>query len=63
VINPALPEPNTEVDTLEDTLAHVPDAVAAVLEFHEDLNKPVPAHLWQPVDTAAISLKSLVAVA
>jgi hypothetical protein len=41
----------------------VPDAVAAVLDLYEDLSKPVPAHLRQPVDTAAISLESPVAVA
>jgi antitoxin HicB len=62
VTSPVLPEPITEGDTLEDTLAHVPDAVAAVLELYEDLNKPVPAHPRQPVDTAAISLESSVAV-
>jgi hypothetical protein len=47
----------------QDTLAHVPDAVAAVLDLYEDLSKPVPAHLRQPVDTAAVSLESLAAVA
>jgi antitoxin HicB len=63
VTSPALSEPITEGDTLQDTLAHVPDAVAAVLDLYEDLSKPVPAHLRQPVDTAAISLESPVAVA
>jgi hypothetical protein len=48
---------------LQDTLAHVPDAVAAVLELYEDLSKPVPAHLRQPVDAPAISLESPIAVA
>jgi antitoxin HicB len=63
VTSPALPEPITEGDTLQDTLAHVPDAVVAVLDLYEDLSRPVPAHLRQPVDTAAISLESPVAVA
>jgi len=42
VTSPALPELITEGDTVEEALAHVPDALAAVVELYEDLSKPVP---------------------
>jgi predicted RNase H-like HicB family nuclease len=40
--SPALPELITEGDTVEDALAHVQDALAAVVELYEDLGKPLP---------------------
>ena len=42
VTSPVLPELMTEGDTVEEALAHVPDALAAVVELYEDLSKPVP---------------------
>lgn len=45
VTSPALPEPVTEGDTLEESLAHVRDALIAVVELYEDLGKPLPATL------------------
>jgi antitoxin HicB len=49
VRSPALPELITEGATIEDASAHVPDAVAAVLELYEDLGKPLPAGMIQEV--------------
>ena len=42
VTSPALPELITEGDTVEEALAHVQDALAAVVELYEDLGKPLP---------------------
>ena len=42
VTSPALPELITEGDTVEEALAHVQDALAAVVEPYEDLGKPLP---------------------
>jgi antitoxin HicB len=47
VTSPALPELVTEGDTLQDTLANVKDALAAVVELYEDLSKPLPAGFSQ----------------
>jgi antitoxin HicB len=43
VTTPALPELITEGNTVDEPLAHVPDAIAAVVEIYEDLNQPLPA--------------------
>lgn len=42
VTSPALPELITEGDTVEEALAHVQDALVAVVELYEDLSKPLP---------------------
>lgn len=42
VTRPALPELITEGDTVKEALAHVQDALVAVVELYEDLGKPVP---------------------
>ena len=42
VTSPALPELITEEDTVEEALAHVQDALVAVIELYEDLDKPLP---------------------
>ena len=42
VTSPALPKLITEGDTVEEALAHVQDALAAVVELYEDLGKPLP---------------------
>ena len=45
VTSPALPELLTEGDTLEETVSHVQDALAALVELYDDLGKPFPANL------------------
>jgi len=49
---PVLPELITEADTLEDIETNVSDALQAVLEIYEHLNKPLPDVL-NPVNRAA----------
>ena len=44
VTSPLLPEPVTEVDTLDDALANARDALSAVVEAYEDLGRPLPAN-------------------
>lgn len=39
---PLIPELVTEGDTIEDALANVKDALIAVIEAYEDLNRPIP---------------------
>ncbi|MFN3763155.1 MAG: type II toxin-antitoxin system HicB family antitoxin [Anaerolineae bacterium] len=39
---PLIPELVTEGDTVEDALANVKDALIAVIEAYEDLNRPMP---------------------
>ena len=49
---PLLPELITEGDTLDTALAHVNDALDAVIELYEDLKKPLPPELClSPQDT------------
>jgi len=47
VTSPLLPELVTEGDTVDEALAHIQDAVCAVVELYEDLGKPLPASLRQ----------------
>jgi antitoxin HicB len=42
VTSPLLAELLTEGDTIEEALAHVQDALAAVVELYEDLGKSLP---------------------
>lgn len=45
VTSPLLPELVTEGDTIEEALAHVQDAVAAVVEAYRDLGRPLPLNM------------------
>ncbi len=42
VTSPLLPELVTEGDTVEDALANVKDALAAVIEIYRDLGRALP---------------------
>ena len=42
VTSPVLPELLTEGDTLDEALANVSDALAAVLELYAEQNRPFP---------------------
>jgi antitoxin HicB len=42
---PLIPGLITEADTFEDVIPNVTDAVAALIEGHEALNRPLPAGL------------------
>jgi len=45
---PLVPELVTEANTLDEVQSHVADAVAALIEMYQDLDKPLPAAL-QPL--------------
>ena len=62
VTSPLLPELVTEGDTLNEALAHVQDAVYAVVELYEDLDKPLPTSLRQSPEADAIRFEYAVAV-
>jgi len=61
VTSPALPELVTEGDTVEDALAHVPDALAAVVELYDDLGKPLPSGLALTAETITVDYPVTVA--
>jgi len=42
VTSPLLPELVTEGDTVDEALANVQDALAAVIEVHQDLDRSLP---------------------
>ena len=42
VTSPLLPELVTEGDSVDEALANVKDALAAVIEAYQDLGRPVP---------------------
>jgi antitoxin HicB len=60
VTSPVLPELVTEGNTLDEALANVKDAVAAVPEIYEDLGRPLPENLRQDPRSAAIGFEGLV---
>jgi antitoxin HicB len=62
VTSPLLPELVTEGDTVDEALAHIQDAVCAVVELYEDLGKPLPASLSQSPEADAIRFEYAVAV-
>lgn len=62
VTSPLLPELVTEGNTMEEALAHVQDALQAVIELYEDLGKPLPPAICQQSDDEAISFEYAVAL-
>jgi antitoxin HicB len=46
--SPLLPELVTEGDSLDEALANVKDALAAVIEAYHDLGKPLPQNTQIP---------------
>jgi antitoxin HicB len=48
VTSTALPELVTEGDSVEEAIANVRDALAAVIELYDDLGKPLPPDLRLP---------------
>jgi antitoxin HicB len=45
VTSPLLPELITEGDTLDEAMANVRDALAAVIETYQDLRRPLPSNM------------------
>ncbi|MBX5491630.1 MAG: type II toxin-antitoxin system HicB family antitoxin [Chloroflexi bacterium] len=60
VTSPVLPELVTEGDSVEEALAHVQDALRAVLELYADLGRPLPSNLSQNPYEAPIWFEHLV---
>lgn len=60
VTSPLLPELVTEGDTLEEALANVKDALAAVIEIYQDLNRPLPPNAQVPDTHSPVWLETLV---
>lgn len=61
VTSPVLPELLTEGDTAEEAIRNVNDALEAVIELYEDLNKPFPASLRLEAEGGTISFEGVVA--
>jgi antitoxin HicB len=62
VTSPALPELVTEGNTMKEALAHVHDALQAVVELYEDLGKPLPSHICHQPAEEAITFEYAVAI-
>lgn len=59
---PLLSELITEGDTVREALANAADALAAILEAYEDLNRPLPPVLRQAEINAPLWLETVIAV-
>jgi antitoxin HicB len=60
VTSPLLPELLTEGDTLEEALANVRDALAAVIETYDDLGRRLPQNAMVPDANSPVWLETLV---
>lgn len=56
VTSPVVPELVTEGDTLEEALANVEDAWAAVVELYEDLGRALPVELFVEGDSCGVTV-------
>lgn len=63
VTSPALPELVTEGDTAEEAVAHLSDALAAVLELYEDQGRTLPAVLRHTQAEPPIEFEGIVTAA
>ena len=60
VTSPLLPELVTEGDTVEEALANVRDALAAVIETYDDLGRRLPQNAMVPDASSPVWLETLV---
>ena len=60
VTSPLLPELVTEGDTVEEALANVRDALAAVIETYADLGRSLPENAMVPDASGPVWLETLV---
>ena len=60
VTSPLLPELVTEGDTIDEVMANVRDALAAVIETYEDLGRPLPQNAMVPDVSGPVWLETLV---
>ncbi len=59
---PLLPNLITEADTLSEVMPNVADALVALIEAYEDLNKPLPVVLQPLAPGSAIWTETLIPV-
>jgi antitoxin HicB len=59
---PLLPELITEGDTVQEAMANVSDALAALLEAYHRLKRPIPAVLKQNTPDMPLWLETVVVV-
>lgn len=60
VTSPLLPELVTEGDSLDDALANVKDALAAVIEAYQDLGRPLPSNAQIPDANSLVWLETVI---
>ena len=63
VTSPLLPELVTEGDSVDEALANVRDALAAVIEAYQDLGRPIPPGIRLADPPSAVWLETIVATA
>lgn len=60
VTSPLLPELLTEGDSIDEALANVKDALAAVIEIYQDLGRTLPLNARIPDVGGAVWLETVV---
>jgi antitoxin HicB len=60
VTSPLLPELHTEGDSADEAVAHVQDALAAVIELYADLGRPLPPSAVVSETTGPVWFEALV---
>ena len=60
VTSPLLPELVTEGDSVDEALANVKDALAAVIEAYQDLGRPLPQNAHIPDSASPVWLETVV---
>jgi len=60
VTSPVLPELVTEGDTIEEAMANVSDALAAVVELYEESGRALPSGIRQDTGIGPVWLEALV---
>ncbi|MCD5412093.1 MAG: type II toxin-antitoxin system HicB family antitoxin [Thermodesulfovibrionales bacterium] len=59
---PILPDLITEADNLNEVIPNVADALTALIEAYEDLNKPLPEVLQEITPNSAMWTETLIPV-
>lgn len=57
---PLLPDLITEADTLDEVIPNVSDALSALIEAYQELNKPLPSFLNPIIEPSLIWTETLI---